>query len=168
MPSRSTLERAGVALGAVVEGVWCGALAAALTGSPWALLGAFAGVMVVAAAALTRWTGAAQDRERAGRVAAAVLVVAGVAALFGAGPAWTHDYLLWQVVRDAVFVSGVVLLGIGLGGDDLTPEIAVRRAVRGFALLCAVLVCAAIAGSTPGWPPRPWSPPWSREGCSSR
>ncbi len=81
MPSRSTLERAGVALGAVVEGVWCGALAAALTGSPWALLGAFAVVMVAAAAAITRWTGAAQDRERAGRAAAAVLVVAGIAVL---------------------------------------------------------------------------------------
>jgi Domain of unknown function (DUF4129) len=151
MPSRSSLERAGIALGAVVEGVWCGALAAALTGSAWALLGAFAVVMVMAAAAVTRWTGVAQDRERAGRVAAAALVAAGVVGLFGAGQAWTHDYLLWQVVRDAVFVSGLVLLGIRLGGDDLTPETAVRRAVRGFALLCAVLVCAAIAGSTPGW-----------------
>jgi hypothetical protein len=151
MPSRSALERAGVALGAVVEGVWCGALAAVLTGSPWAPLSAFAIAMVVAAAAVTRWIGAAQDRERAGRVAAAALVVAGVAALFGVGQAWTHDYLLWQVVRDTVFVSGVVLLGIWLGGDDLTPEAAVRRAVRGFSLLCAVLVCAAVAGSTPGW-----------------
>jgi uncharacterized membrane protein YciS (DUF1049 family) len=151
VPSRSALERAGVALGAVVEGVWCGALAAALSGSPWALLGAFAVVMVAAAAAVTRWAGAAPDRERAGRVAAAALGAVGIAALFGAGRAWTHDYLLWQVVRDAVFVSGVVLLGIRLGGGDLTPETAVGRAVRGFALLCAVLVCAAIAGSTPGW-----------------
>ena len=151
MPSRSALERAGVALGAAVEGVWCGALAAALTGSPWALLGAFAMVMVAAAAAITRWTGAAPERERAGRVAAAALVVVGVVALFGAGQAWTHDYLLWHIVRDAIFVSGVVLLGIWLGGDDLTPETAVRRSVRGFALLCAVLVCAAVAGSTPAW-----------------
>jgi uncharacterized membrane protein len=151
MPSRSTLERAGVALGAVVEAVWCGALAAALTGSPWALLAIFAIVMLVAAAAITRWTGAAQDRERAGRSAAAVLVVVGVAALLVAGQAWTHDFLPWQVVRDALFVSGLVLLGIRLGGDDPTPETAVRRAIRGFALLCAVLVCAAAAGSTPGW-----------------
>ena len=42
MRSRSALERAGVALGAVLEGVWCGALAAVLTGSPWALLSVFA------------------------------------------------------------------------------------------------------------------------------
>ena len=71
--------------------------------------------------------------------------------LLAAGQGWTHDYLLWQVVRDALFVGGLVLLGIRLGGDDPSPEIAVRRAVRGFALLCAVLVCAAAAGSTPGW-----------------
>ena len=96
-------------------------------------------------------------------MAAAVLVAVGIAVLFGAGQAWTHDYLLWQVGRDAVFVSGVLLLGVRLGGDDLTPESAVRRAFRGFALLCAVLVCAAIAGSTPAGPPQPWSPPWSRE-----
>ncbi len=42
-------------------------------------------------------------------------------------------------------------LGVRLGGEDLAPEEAVRRAVRGFALLCAVLVCAAVAGVTPGW-----------------
>ena len=151
MPSRSTLERAGVVLGAVVEGVWCGALAAALTGSPWALLGIFAIVMMVVAAAITRWTGAARDREYPGGSAAAVLVIAGVAGLLGAGQAWTHEFVLWQVVRDVLFVGGLILLGIRLGGDDPTPEIAVRRAIRGFALLCAVLVFAAVAGSTPGW-----------------
>ena len=79
------------------------------------------------------------------------LVIAGVAGLLAAGQGWTHDFLLWQVVRDALFVGGLILLGIKLGGDDPTPEIAVRRAIRGFALLCAVLVCAAAAGSTPGW-----------------
>ncbi len=151
MSLRSALERAGIALGAVVEGVWCGALAAALTGSPWALLGAFTVLMVVAAAAVTRWTGAAKDRGRSRQAAAAALVAAGVVGLLGAGQAWTHDYLLWQVVRDTAFVSAVTLLGIRLGGDELTPEVAVRRAIRGFALLCATLVCAALAGSTPGW-----------------
>jgi hypothetical protein len=151
MPSRSALERAGVALGAVVEGVWCGALAAVLTGAPWALLGVFVAAMMEAAATISRWTGAVPDRDRAGRWAAAALVIAGVAGLLGAGQAWTHDLLLWQVVRDALFVGGIIVLGIRLGDDDPTPETAVRRAIRGFALVCAVLACAAAAGSTPGW-----------------
>jgi len=50
-------------------------------------------------------------------------------------------------------MSGLVFLGVSLGRASLSPEAAVGRAVRGFALLCAVLVCAAVAGSTPGWAP---------------
>ena len=54
-------------------------------------------------------------------------------------------------MRDALFVSLLAVLGIRLGGEDPSPEGAVRRAIRAFVLLCAVLVFAASAGSTPGW-----------------
>ena len=89
--------------------------------------------------------------QRAGRVAAAALVVAAIVVLLAVGRAWAHDYVLWQVVRDALFVSLLVVLGIRLGGEEPSPEGAVRRAIRAFVLLCAVLVFAASAGSTPGW-----------------
>ena len=151
MRSRSALERAGLALGAALEGVWCGALAAVLTGSSWALLSVFAVATAAAAAVIAEWTGASAGRDRAGRVAAAVLVATAVVVLLAAGRAWAHDYILWQVVRDALFVSLLAVLGIRLGGEEPSPEGAVRRAVRAFILLCAVLVFAAAAGSTPGW-----------------
>jgi hypothetical protein len=151
MRSRSALDRVGSALGAVLEGVWCGALAAALTGSSWALLCGFAVATAAAAAVIAEWTGASAGRDRAGRVAAAVLVVTAVVVLLVAGRAWAHDYILWQVVRDALFVSLLAVLGIRLGGEEPSPEGAVRRAVRAFILVCAVLVFAAAGGSTPGW-----------------
>ena len=84
-------------------------------------------------------------------MAAAVLVATALVVLLAAGRAWAHDYILWQVVRDALFVGLLAVLGIRLGGEEPSPEGAVRRAVRAFVLLCAVLVFAAAAGSTPGW-----------------
>ena len=84
-------------------------------------------------------------------MAAAVLVAAAIVVLLAAGRAWAHDYILWQVVRDVLFVGLLAVLGIRLGGEEPSPEGAVRRAVRAFVLLCAVLVFAAAAGSTPGW-----------------
>jgi hypothetical protein len=151
MRSRSALDAAGLALGSLVEGVWCGALAAVLTGSSWALLSVFAGAVALAAAAIARWNGSAPDRDGIRRGAAFVLVAVGVLALLAAGHAWTHEYVLWQLVRDVVFVGGLTFLGVRLGEDDLSPEGAVRRAARAFALLCGVLVCAAVAGVVPGW-----------------
>ena len=151
MRSRSALEGIGLALGAALEGVWCGAVAAVLTGSSWALLTVFAVATAAAAAVIAEWTGASAGRDRAGRVAAAVLVATAIVVLLVAGRAWAHDYILWQVVRDALFVGLLAVLGIRLGGEEPSPEGAVRRAVRAFVLLCAVLVFAAAAGSTPGW-----------------
>ena len=151
MRSRSALEGIGLALGAALEGIWCGAVAAALTGSSWALLSVFAVATAAAAAVIAEWTGASAGRDRAGRVAAAVLVAAAIVVLLAAGRAWAHDYILWQVVRDVLFVGLLAVLGIRLGGEEPSPEGAVRRAVRTFVLLCAVLVFAAAAGSTPGW-----------------
>jgi hypothetical protein len=151
MRSRSALDAAGLTLGSLVEGVWCGALAAVLTGSSWALLSVFAAAVAFMAAAISRWRDAAPDRNGARRGAAVALVVVGVLVLLAAGRAWAHDYLLWQVVRDVLFVGGLAFLGVRLGEDDLPPEAAVRRATRSFALLCGVLVCAAVAGVAPGW-----------------
>ncbi len=51
MRSRSWPDRAALVLGAAVEGVWCGALAAALTGASWPALALFAAVVILAARA---------------------------------------------------------------------------------------------------------------------
>ena len=151
MRSRSAFEHSGIALGAVAEGIWCGALAAVLTGSSWLLSAVFSAATVAAAAYLARWTGAAEHRERAGRLLSVTLIAVAACLLVVAGRAWEHPYVVWHVVRDVVFAGGLTALGIYLGRDASAPDAAVRRAVRAFALLCAVLVCAGLAGSTPGW-----------------
>ncbi len=71
--------------------------------------------------------------------------------LLVAGRSWAHPSLLWQAARDFVYAAGLVLVGIYLGRAPEAPDAAVRRAVRAFALLCVILVTAALAGSTPGW-----------------
>ncbi|HEY5387218.1 MAG TPA: DUF4129 domain-containing protein [Thermoleophilia bacterium] len=151
MRSRSWLEHAGLGLGATTEGIWCGALAAALTGASWLALAVFATVTVALAAAAARRLGRGEARQRAARLQAVALILVASGVLFAAGGSWTHPNVPWQVVRDIVYVSGLVFLGISLARDSQAPEAAVRRAVRGFALLCAVLLCAALAGSAPGW-----------------
>jgi hypothetical protein len=153
MRSRSRLEHAGLVLGAATEGVWCGGLAAALMGASWAVLTVFAFVTVLAAALLARRLSMGATRERAARLLAVTLIVVATGMLLVAGGAWAHPSLLWQAVRDFVCVGGLVLLGIHLGRAAQSPEAAVRRAVRGFALLCAVLVGVALAGAAPGWAP---------------
>ena len=151
MRSRSTLEYAGLALGAATEGIWCGGLAAALTGASWAALSVFACVTVFGAAHLARRLASGAVGERAARLLAFALILVAAVVLLAAGRAWAHHSLLWQVVRDVVFSGGLALLGVRLGRAPQSPEAAVGRALRGFALLCAVLVCAALAGSAPGW-----------------
>jgi hypothetical protein len=153
MRSRSWPEYAALGLGAAVEGVWCGALAAALMGAFWALLTVFAGVTILAAALVARRFSGGDGSQRAARLLAVTLMLVATGVLLVAGRTWAHPSPLWQAVRDFVAVSGLVFLGVSLGRTSLSPEVAVRRAVRGFALLCAVLVCAAVAGSTPGWAP---------------
>ncbi len=153
MRSRSWLEHAGVLLAAAAEGVWCGGLAAALTGASWAVLTIFACVTVAAAAYVARRLAGGEGRERAARLLAATLILLATGVLLAAGRAWAHPSLVGQVMRDLVYVGGLVLVGIYAGRASQSPEAAVRRAVRGFALLCAILVCAALAGSAPGWAP---------------
>ncbi len=54
MRSRSWTDRAAFALGAAADGVWCGALAAALTGASWPALALFAAGVILAAALVAR------------------------------------------------------------------------------------------------------------------
>jgi hypothetical protein len=151
MRSRSALDHTGIALGAAVESIWCGALAAALTHAPWSLLVLFALLTMVAAAEIARWMSRHEGRQGAVRLLVMTLVVVAAAILFAAGRSWLHPFVVWQVVRDALFASGLVFLGIHVGRASPLPEDAVRRSVRAFALLCTVLVVAAIGGETPGW-----------------
>ena len=152
MRSRSALEWAGMALGAVAHGVWCGVLAAAFTGAAWPPLAAFAAAAMLVAAAVARWSTPDDDRVRRGRVLLVGFVLMGTAALFVAGRSWTHEYVVWQVVRDVAFVAGVLALGVSLGRERQVPEEAVRLAVRAFAILCVVLAGASVAGAALQWP----------------
>jgi len=161
MRSRSWPERATLALGAATDGLWCGALAAALTGAPWAALVAFAGATIGAGALvagrLDRGAGSGggdgAGRERAARLLALALILFATGVLLAAGRAWAHPSLFWQTARDLVYACGLVLVGIYLGRAGAEPDVAVRRAVRAFALLCVVLAAAAWAGSAPAWAP---------------
>ncbi len=153
MRSRFSLEGAAVMLGAAAEGVWCGALAAALTRGSWPLLAVFAWATVAAGAFVARRLRGRDEAERAARFLAVTLVLCATGLLLLAGRAWTHPLPLWQAARDFVYCVGLVLLGISLGRAPRAPEVAVRRAVRGFALLCVVLVAAAAAGWPAGWAP---------------
>lgn len=153
MRSRSRLELAGLTLGAAAEGVWAGALAAALTAASGTALIAFACGVVLIAALLARRLASGDVRERAARILALALILVAAGLLLAAGRAWTHPSPWWQIVCDVVYAAGLVLLGAHLGRASQPPEAAVGRAVRAFALLCAVLVCAALGGSAPPWAP---------------
>jgi hypothetical protein len=148
MRSRSTLEWSGIALGAAAQGVWCGVLAALLSGAAWPALAAFAAGTMLAAAAVARWTGSGADRLRRGRLLLAAVVLVSSAVLFAAGRSWLHEYILWQIVRDASFAIVLVLLGVWLGRADMGPDEAFGRAVRAFAALCAVLALAGLTGTS--------------------
>jgi len=152
MRSRSALEWAGTALGAAAHGVWCGVLAAALTGGAWPPLAAFSAAAMLVAAAMARWSASDDDRLRRARAALAGLLFMGAAMLFVAGRSWAHDLIVWQVVRDVAFVAAVMVLGISVGRERMVPEEAVRLAVRAFAMLCVVLAGASVAGAALQWP----------------
>ncbi len=150
MRSRSGLDLAGLALAAAVDGVWCGALAAVLTGASWIPSTAFAFAVVVVAGYGARQNSGA-ERERIACIVAVAVVLVATGVLFCAGQSWAHPYVVWHGGRDVVFVSMLVVLGIRVGRAVVSPEEAMWRAVRAFGLLCAMLVCAAAAGATPSW-----------------
>jgi hypothetical protein len=147
MPSRSTVEWAGIALGAVVQSVWLGALASAFGGAGWPPLSAFAAAVMLAAAAATLWTAADAGRLRRGRLLLAALVLVATAALFAAGRGWAHDFVVWRVVSCALYAGAAALLGTRLGRGDDGPAEAFARAARAFAALCGVLVVAGITAT---------------------
>ena len=166
MRSRSWSELLPVALAAAVEGLWVGALAAALSGASGPALMAFAAVVVLAGALLARRVaaGAAHDgpadgadRARSGLkagafalAAALTLLVAGV--LLVAGRVWEGHLSLVLIAADVAFAALLVVLGLVLGGEPLVPEAAVSHAVRGFVLVCVIVAAAGLIGGTkPGW-----------------
>jgi hypothetical protein len=177
MRSRSWSELLPVALAAAVDGLWAGALAAALSGASGPALMAFAAVVVLAGALLARRAaGAAIEGERAdgadragggsggpaagagpgsvavARALAAALTLLAAGALLVAGRVWAGHLSLVLVAADVAFAALLVVLGLVLGGEPLVPETAVSRAVRGFALLCVIVAAAGlIGGSKPGW-----------------
>jgi hypothetical protein len=149
--SRSRVEVAGLVLGAAVDCVWAGALAAALTGArgPALFLLAFAGVLAAALAA--RWSARRESRDVAGRVLAAVVVLMAVAAMLAAGRAWAQPAPLWLVMRDVAYAGGLVFLGIRLGRGPQSSEDALRRAAAGFVISCVIVMAASAGGPAPAW-----------------
>jgi len=151
MSSRSAFEHAGLALAVANEAVWCAALASALTGASWALFFAFAAVTVGAAAAVARWARGGDNRRSAALAVEVAVILAAAVVLVIAGRAWSQLHPVWQSLQGFVFSTGLAVLGAVLGRAAQTPEGAVRRAARAFALLCAVLLAAAADGQTPAW-----------------
>ena len=172
MRSHSWSELLPVALAATVEGLWAGALAAAVSGASGPALMAYAAVVVLAGALLAHRVArrpAGGEGESAGvgsgagegsgegsglqaRALAAVLTLVAAGALLIASHAWSGQVSLWLVAADVTYAALLVVLGLALGGDQLVPEGAVSRAVRGFASLCVVLAGARLmAGATPAW-----------------
>jgi hypothetical protein len=147
MRSRSTLEWAGTAFGAVAQGVWCGVLGSVLSAASWPALAAFAAATMIAAAAATRWASADAARLSRGRALLAGIVLLAAAVLLVAGRAWGHPYIGWQIVRDAGFCAGVAVLGVWMARGDFWPDEAFGRAARAFGILCGVLVLCGLTGT---------------------
>jgi len=141
-----------LAFGAVVDGVWCGTLAAVLTGSGDARYLVFATVVVFAAGVITSRGGdEARPRGRAARALAVALTLAAAAVLFVAGRSSSGEDALRWVVVDVAYSALLVVVGEGLGAAMASPRAAGRRAARGFVLLCVLLVAATLAGAPPAW-----------------
>jgi hypothetical protein len=151
MRFHSWIDLAGVTLGALAEGIWCGALAAALTGASGAVMTAFAAATVAAAAAIARRFSKGEVQVRGARLLAAALILVATGALLAGGHAWARPSPIWLATRDIVYAGGLVVLGIHLGRARQSPEVAAGRSLRSFALLCVILVLAAVSGSAPGW-----------------
>ena len=152
MRSRSTLEWAGTAFGAVAQGVWCGLLGSVLSAASWPALAAFAAATILVAAATSRWTSGDPARLRRGRAVLAGVVLLATAVLLVAGRAWEHPYLGWQVARDAGFSAGVAVLGVWMARGDFGPDEAFARAARAFGAVCAALVLCELGGVPVRWP----------------
>src|SRR5450756_36378 len=115
MRSRSGVEVAGLVLGAAVDGVWAGALAAALTGAQGPALFLLAFAAVLAAALAARWSGQGEARDVAGRFLVAVVVLVAAGVMLAAGRAWAQPSSLWLCL---LYTSDAAddLLRVDLGG----------------------------------------------------
>jgi hypothetical protein len=141
-----------IALAALVESVWCAALAAAVTKEPWWLFMAFAWPTLLFAAWLARRAGGRRPR-RLLRLLALVMVAGVAALLLTALQAWTQPHVVRRLPEVVLVAGGLMFLGLRLGLPGQAPEDAVRRALRSFALTCAVLAFLALSRMTPQWAP---------------
>ena len=147
----SWAELVPLALAAIVEGMWAGALVAVVSGSRGPALMAFAAVIVFVSAVYAHRVAHGERVTLPARAVAVGLALAAAAALAGITRAWHGPQPLWPLLGGVVFTALLVADGASIGRARLTPEAAVRRAVSGFVLLCGVLAAAAIAGTTPAW-----------------
>ena len=151
MRSRSFADLLPAAAGAVVEGVWTGALGALVTGGSGAAYIGGASAAAFGGALLAMRTGAGRDPDRRARLAAVAFTIAVAAAFFAAGRGWQGGHPLAAALGAVAYAALLVVLGIALGRERISSDPAFRRAVRGFLLLCGLLAVAAAVGSAPGW-----------------
>lgn len=150
MRSRDWVELAGLALGAAVEGVWTGAAAAALTSSSGLPAIGFAIAVVLAATLVAARLNHDAMSEGAARALVIALALVAAAALCAAG-GLGEITSIWIPMRDVVFCSLLVFLGVLIGRAPQEPLESARRAVRGFALLCGILVMCGLVDTVPPW-----------------
>lgn len=151
MRSRSLADALPPAFGAVAEGVWTGAMAALVTGDSGAAYMAGAATAVAAAALLARYAGRGEGPGRGARALAVALTLVVAATMLVAEHSWSSPHLVASVLVAVAFSALLVLLGISLGRETMSAERALRRALRGFGLLCVLLALAALSDATPGW-----------------
>lgn len=151
MRSRRLSELVPTAAGAVVEGIWTGALGALVTGGPGAAYAAGAAAGVFSGAVLAYRTGGGREPSRRARATAVGLTLGVAAAFFAAERGWSPPRPAFAALGALVYAALLVYLGITLGRDAVSADAAFRRAVRSFALLCGLLAVAAVAGAAPAW-----------------
>jgi hypothetical protein len=151
MRSDSPRELVSIVFAASAGGVWTGAFVAAVSGSSGPAAMVFAAAVIFVAAVSARRVAGRRSVSLQVRAFAAALTLV-VAALLGVSSrVWQDPRPVWPLVGDVLIAT--LLIGVGLlaGGDAPAPELAARRAVGGFLLLCTVLFVAATAGSVPAW-----------------
>ena len=151
MRSSSWAEVLTLTFGAMAEGVWIGAAVGLLTAQSGPGSMAFAAAVLFAAAVFARRAAAGSGPSRLTRAGAVLLPVVAGGALFAATRSWAGPHAALNAIAALCYAALLVLAGIALGRDPLSPSAAVRRAARGFALLCAILVIDAVGGHTPAW-----------------
>jgi len=149
--SRWLADRLPAVAGAVVEGVWTGALGALVTGGSGAAYIGGASAAAFAGAVVAQRSGAGRKPSRRARLAAAAFTVAVAAAFYAAGRGWQGGHPLLAAFGAVLYAALLLLLGISLGRERISSDPAFRRAVRAFALLCGLLAITAAAGSAPAW-----------------